>query len=521
MKKVLFILVSFVTVSALQAATLPDNVYFRAMKDEMDRTMKEYKVEKGPELFYLAYKLQLNQSAEASASFGEHFPFDQSENLEVMVQANVGSYKNDSLGFFSDTSRYKGITFASHIYEGIRQSLWLVSFSQIIQQQKSYEEKQAYKKQKQIKQDNFYDFAPVKPSSYVEELTEFVPPSQEHLEKLAEKLSARGKEYPFIENFETYIWVSKATKFFLNSEGSFSQYSDPKVMVLFRGKVRHEKGYVFQPQEVIYFSALTPERETLLEQKAGEFLQKLLVFHKAPMAEAYIGPVLFKPSVAGSLIARGLNLSNITPFLDSTNGTDPSASPLRDKVGMRIMSPGINVYDRPLLREYKGRKAGFSPMDDEGVLAQDLLLVSKGKLKNLPLSRRSGKRGKSNGHGFEFSDQPRENTTTLVVEPENPLSQKELEEKLLARCRELELEYCYIAHDDSLFERIDMKSGKREFVLGLYMTYSAKRALRDILAAGDDFNLENVAIVPSLLVDEVELEPKEMIPEREPLIPRP
>ena len=92
---------------------------------------------------------------------------------------------------------------------------------------------------------------------------------------------------------------------------------------------------------------------------------------------------------------------------------------------------------------------------------------------------------------------------------------------MLARCRELELEYCYIAHDDSLFERIDMKSGKREFVLGLDMTYSAKRALRDILAAGDDFNLENGVIVPSLLVDEVELEPKEMIPERKPLIPRP
>ena len=521
MKKILFILVSFVTVFALQAAALPDNVYFRAMKDEMDRTMKEYRIEKGPELFYLAYKLEFNQKAEAGASFGKRFPFDQSENLKIMVQANVGSYKNDSLGFFSDTRRYKGITLASHTYEGIRQSLWQASDRQILKQQKSYEEKQAYKKQKQIKKDNFYDFAPIKPSSYVEELTEFMPPAQDHLEKLAEKLSTQGKDYSFIENFETYILVSKTTKFFLNSEGSFSQYSVPKVMVIFRGKVRHEKGYVFYPQEVISFSALTPEHETLLEQKADEFLQKLLVFHKAPMAEAYIGPVLFKPSEAGVLIARGLDLSNITPFLDSMNDTDPSASPLRDKVGMRIMSPGINVYDRPLLREYKGTKAGFSPMDDEGVLAQDLLLVSKGKLKNLPLSRRSGKRGKSNGHGFAFSDQPRENTTTLVVEPENPLSQKELEEKLLARCRELELEYCYIAHDDSLFERIDMKSGKREFVLGLDMTYSAKRALRDILAAGDDFNLENGAIVPSLLVDEVELEPKEMIPERKPLIPRP
>ena len=66
-----------------------------------------------------------------------------------------------------------------------------------------------------------------------------------------------------------------------------------------------------------------------------------------------------------------------------------------------------------------------------------------------------------------------------------------------------------------------MKSGAREFVLGLNMKYSATRALRDILAAGDDFDLKNGSVVPSLLVDEVELEPKEMIPERKPLIPRP
>lgn len=521
MKKILFILISLVNISALEAVALPDNVYFRAMKDEMDRTMKEYRIEKGPELFYMAYNLKLYQRVKAGGLFGKRVSFNQSEELQVAAQSNVGSYKNDSLGFFSDDSMYGEVFPSPRNYEGIRQNLWRVSDSEILKQQKNYEEKQAYKKQKQIKQDNFYDFAPVKSSSYVEELKEFTPPSRAYLENLVEKLSARGKDYSFIEHFEASVLVSNTTHFFLNSEGSFSQYSTPEVMIVFLGKVRHEKGYVFQRQERISFSALTPERETLLEQKADEFLQKLLVFHKAPMADAYIGPVLFKPAVAGSLIASGLDLANITPFFNSQHDTDPSASPLRDKVGMRIMSPGINVYDRPLLREYKGKPAIFSPMDDEGVLAQELLLVSKGKLKNLPLSRRSGKRGKSNGHGFGFLRQPREDTTTLVIEPENPLSQKELEEKLLTRCREQEQEYCYIAHDGSFFERIDMKSGAREFVLGLNMKYSATRALRDILAAGDDFDLKNGSVVPSLLVDEVELEPKEMIPERKPLIPRP
>ena len=53
------------------------------------------------------------------------------------------------------------------------------------------------------------------------------------------------------------------------------------------------------------------------------------------------------------------------------------------------------------------------------------------------------------------------------------------------------------------------------------MEYLRARSLLDILAGGDDSVASDWVVSPSLLVDEVELNSKEMIPERKPLIPRP
>lgn len=524
MKKIIFTLISFVSVVGLQAASLPDNMYFRAMKDEMNRTMKEYRIKKGPKIFYMAYKLRNVKIVGVNADFGKSTPFFQNERLEAVALVDVGTYKNDGLGFTVDREEYATLLLdnISNNYDGIRQALWTLSDRQILDQLKRYEKKRAYKQQKQINQDEYYDFAPVRPNSYVEELKPFNPPSREYLEKLAEKLSAKGEIYPFIESFQVSVSISSRDNFFLNSEGSFYQYNEPYVNISFAGKVRHEKGYVLSFSESIGLVELTSEKEPVLEKKAENFLQKLLVAHKAEVGESYLGPVLLKPEESAFFVYSALGLVNITPLLSNEYDRDYTASPLRDKLGMRVMSPYIEVYDRPFLREYKGSPLLFKPMDDEGVVSQDLLLISNGKLKNLPLSRRSGKRGKTNGHGYMLGKiYPRERTSTLVLEPKEPLSEKELEEKMLERCRELKLEYGYIYHGSKLFERIYVESGKRDFVIGLDMEYLRARSLLDILAGGDDSVASDWVVSPSLLVDEVELNSKEMIPERKPLIPRP
>ena len=114
---------------------------------------------------------------------------------------------------------------------------------------------------------------------------------------------------------------------------------------------------------------------------------------------------------------------------------------------------------------------------------------------------------------------------------------QELEQKLLDRCRELDLEYGYIVESmpnvtDELpnITRLYVKDGRKEQVYGAKLQNFTSRSLRDILAAGDDetiFNLPEGAdparsfIVPSLLVDEVELVPTGKHPDRKPFVSRP
>lgn len=225
------------------------------------------------------------------------------------------------------------------------------------------------------------------------------------------------------------------------------------------------------------------------------------------------------------LLVRGVEKNK--PLLSAAFEDDPEAGELRNKVGMRVMSMVADVYDRPHLREFKGRRLpNFAPVDDEGVATQDLTLVSGGKLVQLPSSRRSVKKGeKSNGHAFFLNSYPRERLTTVVVEPKNPLSEKELEAKLLARCKELELDYCYIVPNmggtGTMVQRIYTADGRKEPVTGLEVSNLTTRALRDILAAGDDSDVYSNVITPALLVDEIELLPSDRRPDRKPFIARP
>ena len=96
----------------------------------------------------------------------------------------------------------------------------------------------------------------------------------------------------------------------------------------------------------------------------------------------------------------------------------------------------------PQLREYDGRTLpAFMPLDDEGVESQELQLVQSGKLLALPTIRSLVKGQKqSNGHARMSSRTlPRAVLTNVFFTPKTSLTQEELEQKLLDRCRELGL----------------------------------------------------------------------------------
>ena len=294
-------------------------------------------------------------------------------------------------------------------------------------------------------------------------------------------------------------------------------------------KFRQPDGYKEERSRQILLKDFSANQLAQAEQKIRDFLTDLKALYGAKTGEAYVGPVLYKPAAAKGFLEVLLldDLNKTVPYFVQDNDEDMQASPWRKKQGQRILSPGITIYDRPQVAEFEGINLRHWGVDLEGVPTQELVLVGKnGRLEQLPLGQRPlAKKHASNGHIF-WREQiaPREGLSNVFIEPEQLLTDEQMEEKLLTRCRELELEYCYIAHTTRDFERVYTKDGHKERIVGLRDTNLSARSLRDIEAAGGKRELflgtPNV-VTPSLLVNEIEVLPKDRKPGRKPFVVKP
>ncbi len=557
MKKQLLLLLLAGLVLPLGAAQMPDNAYFNAMKDEMARTLKNLHRPGMAKPFYVAYKLEnIHQAPQVTASLGELLPKQtQDAQLNVYAVLNIGTEQEDSFGYAHDSywADYAyhptGAAAVAKNYAGIRQALWQATDEAYIFATEVYKQKQAYKRLKQLPH-NHPDFMPVKQSSFVEEILPFQTPDTATLQTWAQELSALGATVSYLEEFKISFAPTRKDVYFLNSLGGFYQLARPAVRVEWVAQLRNKGGYKKEFTQQLWLTELNADNKTLLNQKTEEFLQDLKEAHAAPKADTYIGPVLLGPAAAGRFLQRVLvqNMQNVNPLLSARTETDKTAGTLRNKQGLRVLSNLIDIYDRPQARSFNGKPlGGFMPIDDEGVSAQELALISGGKLLELPrTSRPLDDKISSNGHArLTILSLPRERLTNVFAEAKKPQSAAKLEKTLLTKCRELELEFCYILDSFPIkkdtarlttAQRIYSKDGHKETVYGLKINNLTTRALRDIIAAGDDsevsyFHLtehdyppalpEQSVVAPSLLLEELELVPDEAKPDKPPFVKKP
>lgn len=538
MKKILSLFVLSLVCTPTFGNTVENEMYFRAMKDEMNRTLKELRLPGELRPYYVANRLKEYYSWGAEASLGDvhidkyaridpHMPY-----FQVTSGLKIGNDQNNNTGYNNDSrewdyfAREWGIPFS---YEGIRQALWKNTNSLYLEAIEQYKEKEAYRRKKNIKESK-PDVIPAPQATYLEAIPPWQPVDHEQLESWVKKVSAWGKEISFLEDFHVSLIQGQSNTYYLNSRGGQAQWALRSYFAEARAVFRQPDGYEERKElEVVLKDFSVPELERA-ETEIRQFLDQLKSFYGAPEATAYLGPVLYKAPQAARFLEILLleRLSNTAPWWNNAD-EDTWASPFRKQIGLRVMSPGINVYDRPQVKTYQGIEiASFAPVDLEGVSSEELTLVSGGKLRQVPLSQRplEAKNHKSNGHALK-SIVGRENISTIFVEPQSPLTTQQLEEKLLARCKELGLPYCYISEELG-FQRIYTHDGHKEWVVGLYEREWNVRSLRDILAAGDDSTIiqksyidANTIITPSLLVDEVDLKPRDRHPDRKPLIEKP
>jgi len=545
--KRIFLLLMLGVFSPVTAAELPDNMYFRAMRDEMKRAQTQLRLKDQAKPYYLAYWLWHDTEVDISADMGtlapsaNHTP--DAGNILGTVFVSVGSDKQDNLGFDdSDTRGYYNARLPYRFgmapgYAAIRQKLWQMTDKAYLQAADLYKKKQNYKRKKNIT-GSLPDVVAEPPAQFAEEIPPFVWPDITRLEQAVSRISSLGKTLDFVESFEAQLYILQSEKYFLNSRGAFAQQVTPWIVLRLHTSFRQPDGKTSEAQTRLWLKDTSESELARAEKKALELLAQVRRAYGAKSGSAYIGPVLLKPHAAADFIQRAMlkDMQNSKPFLLAYSDDDSSAGKLYKKRDLRASTDLLTIYDRPLTRYFNDVSLmRFAPVDSEGVAAQNLTLVQNGHVQQFPLTQRPmDKNHHSNGHAFiDNVYGPRERLTNVFVEPKEQLTDEQMEEKLLERCRELGLAYGYILHtanpsDDLGIERIYTADGRKETVLNLEWDgdFFTQRDLRSVRAVGGEAQLAKnfsdlVVVTPSILMDEVELVPQEHKPHRLPFIPKP
>ena len=236
----------------LLAAPLPDNLFFKAMQDEMQRTQKELRVPGSPKPFFTAYKMIYTTVQSFSAAFGVPYAAkaEPESALEAAAYIYAGNAKNNSSGFDNNVYYYQPLVYTSVplSYEAIRRALWRLTDTEYIVASTSYERKEAYKRQKNIINPG-PDFTASPKASYVQNIEPMPAPDAQASQQLVNVLSALGKELPFLEYFGASIHFSQRDTYFLDSEGDFYQYSVPLAVLSLSATLRNKDGYEEKAQE--------------------------------------------------------------------------------------------------------------------------------------------------------------------------------------------------------------------------------------------------------------------------------
>jgi len=190
---------------------------------------------------------------------------------------------------------------------------------------------------------------------------------------------------------------------------------------------------------------------------------------------------------------------------------------------MRVLPSFLSVEDDPTLTNLKGTPLlGHYEVDDEGVRAQRVPLIRNGILRNYLLGRAPIRDfSASNGHARSqlHLNWPAPALGNFVVQASDAVSPEELKRRLIAMCKERELDYGYYVETMAgsqvprLLYRIWASDGRQELVRGAVLGDLDIRTMRNsIVAAGNDPYVDNgveplphSVVAPSILFDELQV----------------
>ncbi len=569
----------------MAGASAEDDAVFAAMADEMDRSVRELRLEEEPRPYFVQYRVTDAYGLSMAASAGSLTQRGEGSYRRGNVQVRVGDYDLDSSlvqRFGQAGSRlqryYRPQSFELPVddsYPDLRRALWLATDIAYKRALEDFAVKQADAEAK-IDRDGLPDFWRVPPAT-VDDLGPPLAFDPQRAAELLAVLSRRLGAHPAIQDSVVSLVVSYRHVRFLNSEGSRFERTVPEITLTAAARAQAEDGAVlwdYELHKVADWGQLPDGAE--LERQIAGLGERLAAARGAERLDNYVGPILFRAQAAAVLFATvfASQLSSVPPMVASEPAVKPWVADLEQravrfgrKLGARVLPRGARLVDDPKRREWRGRPlVGGYGVDDDGVPAKPTVLVEDGRLERIlatrvPMYGTSGTSGNCRG-GFP---QP----SNLILESSEAASEKELDILLDELRIDAGADYVVVVERMAVPEaqrRLESiqsmavfnygnrlpevlvaykvyPDGRRQRVRNLHIEPFAVREFRRLEAIGDDpevytlvpqfpaggYYLSGVSgrmeavsyVVPSLLFEELAVADSKVMDQRLPVLPRP
>jgi TldD protein len=398
------------------------------------------------------------------------------------------------------------------------------------------------------REEEVQDFFPAQPVQDLLEVPELEPDVAAWAARLAE-LSEVFLAYPDIHESGAELSVEREVRWMVNSEGTQLRVPRTHWRVALWANTTAEDGMrlsVYDASDA-HTAAGLPDQSALLAD-AEALAEQLVGLREAPLLEPYTGPAILRGRAAGVFFHEvfGHRIEG------HRQQSEDEGQTFKDMVGEPILPGFLSVRDDPTAPAREGVDLnGWYAYDDEGVPAEDVLLVEDGELRTFLLSRKpvSGTDA-SNGHGRRQPGNaivPRQGN--LMIEASETVPYDELRAQLVEQIRAQGKPFGLIVDDieggftftgrvvPNSFNvrpisawRVYADGRPDELVRGGDLIGTPLVTFSRILAAGDDVAVFNgvcgaesgwvpvSASSPSLLLQEIEVQRKEKESDRPPLL---
>jgi predicted Zn-dependent protease len=492
----------------------------QAMREELDRSKSQLKMDNVPAPYYIEYRLSDVEQYQAEAAFGALREEQRVHTRVVRVVVRVGDYKQDS--YYGPGV---GVSMLGPIDDdpiALRWQLWTATDAAYKAASEALAMKKAALRQYTSDQP-FDDFAHATPLESIEPIAKLDFDSKPWLDAL-EKATAQFRTDLKLESLSATARFRTSNQYFVNTEGTVTRHGYAVYFLNAEGATQASDGMHLQRDP--YFTAASikelPKPDEFVANTA-KMLETLKALRDAPVVdEDYRGPVLFSADAASDIF-DGMVGANVLGKRPKPGESARTVGDYASNYKSRVLPAFLSIEDDPTLKTFGGKTLiGSYDSDDEGVRAEKVDLVQDGQLVNYLLGREPIRDfPDSNGHGRAAPGQSAApGIGNLIVQAKQTLSPDELRNKLIELCRQENKPFAYYVEtlggtgfEPRLLYRVWEKDGHQELVRGAEFDELDTRALRnDLVAVGNDPLVGNregavptTIIAPSILFDDLEV----------------